>query len=37
LQDLTPQVFQKKTPKTSLKDIGIAKARYKAIKNEDKS
>lgn len=29
--------FQKKTQKTSLKDIDIAKARYKAIKKEDKS
>jgi len=29
--------FQKKTQKTSLKDIDIAKARYKAIKKEDQS
>jgi len=29
--------FQKKTQKTSLKDIEIIKTRYKAIKKEEKS
>jgi len=29
--------FQKKSQKTSLKDIKIAKTRYSAISNEEKS